>query len=207
MLWNGRERGSAMKKPWILSIVTVALLIPGVQHEMRGEVSQSMRPGVVVEGSGVTYLNENKEWTEEVRQKFYHKEQGTRLIPYSWFAALEVVSDKPPQANCKDAQPFSANENLIRYGLLADPSPMSNPYRLPVGFTTSEVSTDYPSGKISKIWFGFTCAACHTGQMTYKGRTFCIDGGPAMLDIRRFTGGMFDALRVTLGITSETPPR
>ncbi len=36
----------------------------------------------------VVYLEQN--WTPEVRQSFYTTTQGSRIMPYAWFLALEV---------------------------------------------------------------------------------------------------------------------
>jgi len=31
----------------------------------------------------------NKNWTDEERQKYYHTSQGSQVMPYDWFIALE----------------------------------------------------------------------------------------------------------------------
>ena len=37
---------------------------------------------------------------------------------------------------------------------------------------------------------GFTCAACHTGRLTYRQTTLLIDGGPALTDLEKFRQGL-----------------
>jgi hypothetical protein len=44
---------------------------------------------------------------------------------------------------------------------------------------------------------GVTCAACHTGEIQFKGTAVRIDGGQAMLDSNGFFAGVFSALVVT----------
>ena len=49
---------------------------------------------------------------------------------------------------------------------------------MPVGFA----KTTYKG----KDYLGYTCAACHTGQVNYQGKAVRIDGGPAMADMVGF---------------------
>jgi hypothetical protein len=43
-------------------------------------------------------------------------------------------------------------------------------------------------------WLGLTCAACHTGQLEYRGRTVRIDGGPSLSDFTTFSERLVEAL-------------
>jgi hypothetical protein len=61
---------------------------------------------------------------------------------------------------------------------------------LPVGFVKeSYKGNDY---------VGFTCAACHTGQVNYKGHAIRIDGGPAMADMVGFLTDLEKSMAVTI---------
>ncbi|MEE8124184.1 MAG: di-heme-cytochrome C peroxidase [Nitrospirales bacterium] len=104
---------------------------------------------------------------EETRQTFYHAPQGTRLLPYSWFLALEQA---------KNNNRFRDDENLRQLGIIPDRNTLKNPDQLPVGFVKSFDSTD------DQAWVGLTCAACHTTEISFNNKTIRIDGGPAMLD-------------------------
>lgn len=53
--------------------------------------------------------------------------------------------------------------------------PKNNPDVLPIGITKTSVST----GQFKGVYMGMTCAACHTGQVQYKGQQIRIDGGVA----------------------------
>lgn len=77
--------------------------------------------------------------------------------------------------------------NYYRY-LPQNPT-FSNPDGLPVGM----VKDNYKD----KDYMGFTCAACHTGQINYKGRALRIDGAPAMADMNSFMVDLGKALLAT----------
>ena len=89
-------------------------------------------------------------WTEDTQQLFYFETQGSKIMPYSWFLALEQEKNK------KD---FRSPENMDRLRYLpVKPSP-ANPDGLPIGWgKTIESKTE---------WVGMTCAACHTTQINY----------------------------------------
>ena len=101
-------------------------------------------------------------WTAAERQAYYHTAQGTQILPYDWFMALEqALSTKL----------FRANDHVARYRFLPDLSTLDNPDRLPVGMVkdVNEVT--------KKPYLGLTCAACHSGQLNYGGMGIRIDGG------------------------------
>jgi hypothetical protein len=50
---------------------------------------------------------------------------------------------------------------------------------------------------------GFTCAACHTGQIEYRGASLRIDGAPAITDLGKFR----NALGLALAQTDAVPGR
>lgn len=125
----------------------------------------------VPEGA-VTYLDQG--WSKELREQFYFTAQGSQMIPFDWFFALE-------QADSTEL--FSAPSNLTRFGFLYYEGPPGklNPPGLPIGFTV-EPSTAPGGGK----WMGMTCSACHTGNVAYRGKVVRIDGGPAKADFGAF---------------------
>jgi hypothetical protein len=47
-------------------------------------------------------------------------------------------------------------------------------------------------------WVGWTCAACHTGQIVAKGKTVQIDGAPSMQHNAAFVRAMLEALGETI---------
>ena len=129
-------------------------------------------------------------WSGKKQHYFWFTGQGSNLIPYAWFLNLE-------QAN--NATLFRDFKNINSYGYL--PQEKSAPLNLdglPIGFTKDDSLASGLYRKISKKWLGLTCAACHTGQLEYKGRKVLIDGAPAMADFQSFFEDMTTAMRVTL---------
>jgi hypothetical protein len=108
------------------------------------------------------FADQGSAWTSVTRDDFYSRDQGSRMIPLGWLQAL-----KQP-----NGQPFLA-DSLARYGYLPNPA---NSNGLPVGFTAS--------GPAWSQIAGMTCSACHTRQITAEGKTYRIDGGPAIVDFQ-----------------------
>lgn len=132
--------------------------------------------GIAPEAGEVVYLDQN--WTPELREQFYFTPQGSRLMPYDWFLALERSDDK---------ELFSSPANLSQFGWLYHQGASSklNPGRLPIGFTL-EPSTAPGGGN----WMGMTCAGCHTGNVTHQGKVLRIDGAPSMGDFGLFLSAL-----------------
>ncbi|HKQ12836.1 MAG TPA: di-heme-cytochrome C peroxidase [Steroidobacteraceae bacterium] len=128
----------------------------------------------------VVHLEQN--WSPELREQFYFAPQGSHLMPYEWFLALERSGDQTL---------FSSPQNLARFGWLYHDkaSPQLNPGRLPIGMTKEPATA--PGGG---TWLGMTCAACHTSDVSHEGKVVRIDGAPAMLDFGSFLGALSSAV-------------
>jgi hypothetical protein len=124
----------------------------------------------------VTYLDQG--WSKEMREQFYFAAQGSQLIPLDWFFALEQGDS---------TELFSSRRSLSRFGYLFYEGPPGklNPAGLPIGFTV-EPSIAPGGGN----WMGMTCAACHTGNVSYRGKLVRIDGAPAMADFGLFLNSL-----------------
>jgi mono/diheme cytochrome c family protein len=133
----------------------------------RGASTMNQRDQFGDQFSSVKYLAQG--WKPADSMWFYNTTQGSDLLPYDFFMALE----KP-----NSSEPFRSNENLNYYHYLPQKTTISNPDALPVGF----VKDTYKG----HAYLGFTCAACHTGQVNYKGTGIRIDGGPAGSDMVSF---------------------
>ena len=128
-------------------------------------------------------INLNQGWTPVQSEEFWFTSQGSRLMPYSWFLALEVP-DLARQTLLKDPS------NMERYGYISvPPSAQKNPDGLPIGFVK-----DSAPGTVDAI--GFTCAACHTGSLNIQGRRVIVEGGPALSDFWLFLSETVAALRM-----------
>ena len=70
--------------------------------------------------------------------------------------------------------------------------------RCPLGFAID--SGDAPD-KSKEPWVGMTCAACHTGEITYRkngiNHRVRIDGAPTLADFQSFMEELLDSLEAT----------
>lgn len=137
------------------------------------------------------HLN-NDVWTEAERQRYYHLSQGSEIMPYDWFIALEQGNNE---------RPFISDDNMTRFRLIPDPNAISNPDRLPIGFAKDERG-DPVTGMVN---VGLTCAGCHTAQMTYKGTGIRIDGAPGKVDFDGFIASLVGSLSVTAASPTLVP--
>ena len=165
---------------------------------MLGALALGAAPFAVAADGPVTFLDQG--WSEEIRELFYFTPQGSRIIPYAWFMALET-----PDGNGM----FKDPAHLERYGFIpADrPHPL-NPGGLPIGFALDPagaapaspydaLAAEAGQGSRPGPELGMTCAACHTGAITVEGRPIRIDGGPANLDFDRFYADLAAAVTRT----------
>ncbi len=93
---------------------------------------------------------------------------------------------------------FRYGLNNPRYGLVPEPASPTNPDGLPIGVSKTMVATaikGWPAGDYA----GMTCAACHEGQLKYKGKLIRIEGGIShTMDFQGMARGINEALRATL---------
>ncbi len=137
----------------------------------------------------------DQNWSEDQWQWWYHASQGSSfeaIIPYKWFMSLE----KPSLSLFKPAGSFADPQYLAKFGFLPDYKNKYNPDDLPVGFAKTENNFDPVSQKTHTV-IGFTCAACHTAQVNYKGKGIRIEGGPAMVELDKFKNALGYALLLT----------
>ena len=97
---------------------------------------------------------------------------------------------------------FSDPAHLRRWGFIDSPIGSGNPGGLPVGYAIDEQHRDPNTGQISRA-IGLTCAACHIGQLRYRGAAILVDGGPATIDVT----GMASALGLAVAFTRYVPGR
>ncbi len=113
--------------------------------------------------------------------RYHFTDQGTRLIPAAWLDALKDANGKR----------LMDPEVLSRLGFLYDgvKDDEKNPFGWPIGFTISDPKT---TGGIPIA--GLSCAACHTGQIEYKGAAVHIEGGQSMIDLAGFAENILGAV-------------
>jgi len=141
--------------------------------------------------SKTVFLEQN--WTPAQRAAFHHMAQGTRLVPFAWFKALEQP------CFISECGKLADPAYLTRFGFIPDGE---NPDKLPIGFARHDNFHD-PILKTSYPVVGFTCAACHTGELFFEDTAIRIEGGPAMIDL----GSFQKAVALSLGLTAKLPWR
>src|SRR5262245_23771314 len=117
-------------------------------------------------------------WRPQDSLWFYNTTQGSALMPYDFFMVLEQADSD---------EPFRSIKNVDRFRYLPQKATFFNPDAMPVGF----VKETYRG----KDYIGYTCAACHTGQVNYKGQAVRIDGGPSMADMVGFLTELEKAMK------------
>ncbi|MFM2044987.1 MAG: hypothetical protein RLY86_3563 [Pseudomonadota bacterium] len=158
-------------RTWVkvgLGVAAVALIGAGALGMML------TRGDTLPERQAVSLFHANQQWQEGDRNLYYHTPQGTVVMPYRWFLAM-----KRP-----DGGRFADMDWLRGMGFLTDgvvPTP-DNPDGLPVGFAKFTFDGFGPQPQPLEM-LGFTCSACHTGQINYNGKGIRIDGGAGMVNL------------------------
>jgi len=160
-----------------IGILSACTLIPGNEPDDR-HASAVENDHLGDSYTKVQYLDQG--WNSAESLWFYYTTQGSNLMPYDFFLALE----KPGQT-----QLFRSDENMNFYRYLPQKASSANPDALPVGWVKDKYK--------DKEYVGLTCAACHTGQINYNGVGIRIDGGPASADMENIMIDLAKALKHT----------
>jgi hypothetical protein len=109
----------------------------------------------------------------QMQNTWHSTPEGSDVIPVALFLALNDPTT---------GRPFI--ESMERFGFISSPTDNSG---LPIGFARVK------SKKHDFVLTGFNCAACHSTQITYKGKLLHIDGAPNMIDMEAFFRGIIKA--------------
>jgi hypothetical protein len=121
-------------------------------------------------------------WDEEARNTFYHAPQGSPILPYNFFLALEQPSSQAL---------FTDKPHLADLGMLYWGKSDLNPDDLPIGLTVDrDIHGNEP-------YLGMNCAACHVTEVKVGGKTVLVDGGVSHFDFWRFMQTLLAALEET----------
>ncbi|MDE2376976.1 di-heme-cytochrome C peroxidase [Bradyrhizobium sp.] len=172
-------------------------------------------------------------WSLEDRHWFHHVSQGTATfpVPYTWFMALEQprirLLSKPGLLKddgylerfgfIPSPRSIHTDDTVLRrfgyahaYQTKPQPAdsklwktPVENVDGLPIGFARMTGVVDPATGRREEDRIGLTCAACHTGQIHYKGVDIRFDGGPAMTDLKKLEA----VTGLAIGYTLKVPFR
>lgn len=190
----------------VISVVVVLLVLAIILVDVLRVWTVSVPPREPVQVT-VAAQGWQTGWRVGEADWFHHASQGTRILPYSWFKALE----QPDFTVFATPKKFSDPKYLERFGFLPSVrDEKQNPDGLPIGFAIersfqepfSEPSAgnDLSPPKYLKAPYevvGLTCAACHTGQINFQGRGIRIDGAPAMVNLGLFQKAVGQALGLT----------
>jgi len=121
-------------------------------------------------------------WDAQSREVFYHTPQGSPIIPYDYFMALE-------QSDSDDL--FADEAHLSGLGMLYWGKSALNPDGLPIGLT---IDHDIHG---TERYLGMNCAACHVTEIKTGDKTVLIDGGVSHFDFWSFMQKLGLALNVT----------
>jgi uncharacterized protein (DUF2235 family) len=142
-------------------------------------IVHSLRVPTIERPKTIAWLAQN--WTDDQRHRFYHLAQGSELLPYGWFLALEQ-----PELSITGAPLLREDSYLEGFGFIPDVASADNPDALPVGFSRDERFVD-PYTAQKNVILGFTCAACHTGELFYGDQAIRIDAGPSLVNLQKFS--------------------
>ncbi|WP_448204745.1 di-heme-cytochrome C peroxidase [Azospirillum sp. sgz302134] len=132
------------------------------------------------------YLDQG--WNDQDRQWYYNTTQGSQIIRYDWFMALEDPETKD-----------LFHKGITRFGYLRGTPSTGNPDLLPVGFV-KDTDSD------STAWVGMTCAACHTGDVRVGDKTMRIDGAVTTGDLYGFISALSRAVHATVAVDGKFEP-
>lgn len=128
---------------------------------------QPTPPDLVILPTGLTNF--------QMRATWHRTPEGSDAFPVALFRALNDPTTGRPLI-----------ESFASYGLIPAPDDDTG---LPVGFSRIKVKEhDF-------VLTGINCAACHSTQLTYRGKTLHVDGAPNMLDVEAFFRGTLGALK------------
>jgi len=132
------------------------------------------------------------------RQEWYKTSQGSHLIMWEVFKTIEEENTE---------RLFSDRNSLSDFGFLfpeqqafdAANTQYNGSYGerverdisvdgMPIGFLRDKSQLD------NRNYLGLTCAACHTGEITYQGSRYYIEGGQSNSDVDRFLNKLADSL-------------
>jgi hypothetical protein len=133
------------------------------------------------------------------REDWYSIPQGSHLLKWEVFNTIESENSQ---------ELFSSKASLSQYGFLYPETPdynstapvydgsyeeqvegNLNQYGLPLGFVKDKSQLN------GRNYLGLTCAACHTGKVTYGENTYYVEAGQANADMIKFLNKLSNALK------------
>ncbi|MEM9676855.1 MAG: di-heme-cytochrome C peroxidase [Pseudomonadota bacterium] len=158
-----------------------------------GQLS-ALRPA---EGTAPAFING---WNKSEERAFEHLSQGSRLMPLTWFKALEKAGS---------TSLFSSPGTMAAYGYL----PSSTGSALPAGFAVDKQADEkftatklrWYAGQEGKTastaepWFGMTCGACHISEVRFGDNRTRLYGGASLADFQSLVEDLDASVVATKG--------
>lgn len=195
--------GRVVRSKWSIGtvvLVSIAFIyIVARINSAIDSIGYSLTPPELPEYQDLERVNVNPTgWPNKSANWFHHASQGTATlpVPYKWLLALEAPKSSPWSILLGGDEGRFMDEFILRLGFIKQRKTAYNPDGLPIGIAKTE-SIYFPGIDQKADAGGFTCAACHTGQMIHEGKRFIIDGGPAMTDLGLLTQSLGAALGQT----------
>ena len=183
----------------VLLVLMLSIFVISRLNVAIGSIGYGLTPPILQEYQALEVENVNPEGWGNSAKWFHHVSQGTSTlpIPYEWLLALEAPKSSPWWGIFfgSDAGQFMG-EYILRLGFIKQEVSADNPDGLPIGIAKTE-SIYFPGVGRKAAAGGFTCAACHTGQVIHNNKRYVIDGGPAMIDLGLLTQSLGAALGQT----------
>ncbi len=164
-----------MKTRPVLALA-VLLLAAGCGDSARKEYADAAKPYAA--------LALDQKWNKETADHFWWTSQGSQIVPYDWFLALEMPNSQ---------ELFSGNAHFerLRYITVSEKS-AKNPGGLPIGYVKNREQVD------GLDILGLSCSACHTAKWMIKGVAVQVEGGPAMGDTQTFLEELVASMTQTI---------
>lgn len=136
-------------------------------------------------------------WSPQQVKFWYEGGQGSRLIPQAWLLALEQPDRAAKFLDKRYIEHFRflTTRDALPLGFVPD-------VRDDRGLTTSHLRWRAGQGD-REPWVGMTCSACHTSDITYRGRTMRVEGGATHADFQ----GFLEAFNTALVQTRDNPAK
>ena len=140
-----------------------------------------------VETTSAAYTNDgvvvlDQGWSEADRNSFYHAPQGSPIMPYEMFLALEQHDSETL---------FRELDHFRDLGMVYWGTSALNPDGLPIGLTIDRGMYG------DEAQLGMACAACHVTEIQVDNRTVLVDGGVSHFDFWTFMERLLKALQTT----------
>jgi hypothetical protein len=139
----------------------------------------------------------DQNWSAEQRVAFHYTAQGTRLMPYTWFMALEQ-----PCFNPLGCGMFADPAYLSRFGFIpGDADQTANPDGLPVGFAIDkDVRGSGDEAGLSRG--GSQLRRVPHGRVLYGNAVVQVEGAPGTIEVAAFPEGLGLGLAFTMKFRS-----